>query len=75
MNDNFVLCVNNKDYPASLEILKVYRVIPDPTSEEMNFIRIIDESGEDYLFPKDYFTPIKIPFAAREILSKELHFA
>ena len=57
----FVLCIRNDDYPASIEKRKIYRVLPDPKATEQNFIRIIDESEEDYLYPIDYFVPIHIP--------------
>ncbi len=51
----FVVCVNNKGYQASLELHKLYQVIPDKTVEEDGDIRIIDESGEDYIYPGSYF--------------------
>ena len=57
----FVLCIRNNDYPVSIEKRKVYRVLPDPKANQQNFIRIIDESEEDYLYPIDYFVPIQIP--------------
>ena len=47
----FVLCVKNEGYPASLEVRKVYQALPDPGSATKGFLRVIDESGEDYLFP------------------------
>jgi hypothetical protein len=57
----FVLCIRNDDYPASIEKRKIYRTLPDPKANQQNFIRIIDESEEDYLYPIDYFVPIQIP--------------
>jgi hypothetical protein len=57
----FVLCIRNDDYPASIEKRKIYRVLPDPKATQQNFIRIIDESEEDYLYPTNYFVPIQIP--------------
>lgn len=60
----FVLCVRNKDYPASLELRKVYRLLPDEQAVRNNQLRVIDESGEDYLYPEEYFVPIKLPQAA-----------
>ena len=53
----FVICVDNSEYPASLELHKIYRVVPDKDAQADGDLRIIDESGEDYLFPADYFTP------------------
>ena len=60
----FVVCVKNKDYPASLELRKLYRVVPDPTAAKLRHIRVIDESGEDYLYPETYFISIQLPQAA-----------
>jgi hypothetical protein len=63
----FLLCVKNDDYPASLEVRKVYRLIPDATAEARHFVRIIDESGEDYLYPQHYFVPIEVPQSAVDV--------
>jgi len=57
----FVVCINNSDYPASLELHKIYRVIVDEDAIEEGDIRIIDESGEDYIYPSSYFVPIQVP--------------
>jgi len=57
----FVVCINNSDYPVSLELHKIYRVIADKNVEDEGDIRIIDESGEDYLYPSSYFVPIQVP--------------
>ena len=62
----FVLCVRNKDYPASLELRKVYRLLSDDRAAKHHQVRVIDESGEDYLYPQDYFVPIKLPQAAEK---------
>jgi hypothetical protein len=51
----FVLCVRNEDYPADLELQKVYRVLADERASERHQLRVIDESGEDYLYPEEYF--------------------
>lgn len=56
-----VICVKNQDYPASLERRKIYEAIPDDSAEEHGQIRVIDESGEDYLYPRDYFIPVSLP--------------
>jgi len=61
---HFVLCVQNKDYPASLELRKVYQVLADEQASKHGQMRVIDESGEDYLYPQEYFIPIKLPQAA-----------
>lgn len=60
----FVICVRNQENPASLELRKIYEVIPDPGAGKLNLVRVVDESGEDYLYPADYFVPIKLPQAA-----------
>ena len=56
----FVICINNQDYPASLETRKVYQVIPDSQANFHHMVRVIDESGEDYLYPKSNFMPIEL---------------
>ena len=60
MHPSFVICINNDDYPASLEKRKLYQIIPDVEAERHGQLRIIDESGEDYLYPKDYFVAIDL---------------
>jgi hypothetical protein len=64
----FVVCINNDDYPASLELHKIYCVVADEDAAADGDIRIIDESGEDYLYPASYFAPIKVPTAVEESL-------
>jgi hypothetical protein len=64
----FLLCINNEDYPASLEVRKLYRVIPDPASASRHFVRIVDESGEDYLYPEGYFIPLELPQSVEDAL-------
>ncbi len=64
----FVVCINNDDYPASLELHKIYRVVPDEDAASDGDTRVIDESGEDYLYPASYFAPIKVPVAVEESL-------
>lgn len=60
----FLLCVRNDGYPASLEPRKIYQALPDAAAAERHFVRVVDESGEDYLYPEDYFVPIEVPQAA-----------
>jgi hypothetical protein len=64
----FVVCLKNEGYEASLELHKIYRVLPDPGAEKDDDIRIIDESGEDYLFPKEWFVSIEVPEAVEASL-------
>jgi hypothetical protein len=66
----FVVCINNSDYPASLELHKIYRVIADKEAEDEGDIRVIDESGEDYIYPSSYFVPIQVPQTVEESLLK-----
>ena len=66
--NRFAICVQNEGYPASLELWKVYRVLPDKKAAEHNLVRVIDESGEDYLYDEGWFVPIKLPLAAKEAM-------
>lgn len=66
----FAICINNSEYPASLDMYKVYRVLPDKDAEKRGDIRVIDESGEDYLFPTDYFVLIQPPLPIARLLNK-----
>ena len=66
----FVVCLRNEGYLASLELHKIYRIVPDLEAEKDGDLRIIDESGEDYLYPKDWFVPIEVPKAVEASLLK-----
>ena len=66
--ERFVICIGNEGYPASLEKRKVYQEIPDPAAAKRNLIRVIDESGDDYLFPRDLFLPVELSGEAREAI-------
>jgi len=57
----YVLCVSNENYSASLEASKIYQCVPDPQAKAHGQIRVIDELGEDYLYPRGLFIPIEIP--------------
>ena len=63
-NGRFVICIKNEGYLASLEPRKVYRVLTDATAESKGMLRIVDESGEDYLFPATFFVPVEVPAEA-----------
>ncbi len=56
-----VICIDNEGYPASLERRKIYRALRDDAAAEHGMIRVIDESGEDYLFPEKLFVPLELP--------------
>jgi len=60
MKHKFLLCIDNEGYEASLEIRKLYEQIPDKEAERHNQVRIIDESGEDYLYPAKFFAPVRL---------------
>ncbi len=66
----FVICVKNKDYAASLELRKLYQVGADDHAAKLRQIRVIDESGEDYLYPEDYFVPIQLPQSAEKAVRR-----
>jgi len=57
----FVVCLRNKGYEVSLERRKIYQVLADPEAAKHKQIRVIDESGEDYLYPQSFFAPIELP--------------
>ena len=65
----YVVCVKNQGYPASLELRKIYEVLQDSKASDHEHIRIIDESGEDYLYPAEYFLPIELPHSIEEALT------
>lgn len=59
----YVVCVENTGYSASLELKKIYSVVPDAKAEQEGFLRVVDESGEDYLYPSRFFVRISVPDA------------
>lgn len=61
----FAVCVKNDGYEVSLERRKIYQVLPDPEAARHRQVRIIDESGEDYLYPQNFFAPIELPQTLR----------
>ncbi|MBI4873674.1 MAG: hypothetical protein HY822_03460 [Acidobacteria bacterium] len=62
------MCVSNAEFPASLEPRKIYRVLADDDAARRALLRIVDESGEDYLYPRDCFLPIALSPAVEEAL-------
>ena len=60
MESRYVVCVENGGCQASLEVRKIYRALPDEPADKIGWIRVIDESGEDYLFPSKHFMPIEL---------------
>ena len=63
----FVVCVRNEDC-EDLEVRKIYQVLTDEAAAEDGYIRVVDESGEDYLYPASYFFAVELPQAAEEAL-------
>jgi hypothetical protein len=60
-NPQAVVCLANEGNEASLQLWKIYKVIRDDDAKSEGFLRIVDESGEDYLFPEENFAPIELP--------------
>ena len=70
---HFVVCLDNEGYPASLEVGKLYRFIPDEKAAAEGLIRVFDESGEDYAFDADRFHPISLPTVVEKALLAPSH--
>ncbi len=68
---SYVVCIDDGGYPESLEVRKVYEVLPDERAAINNYIRVIDETGEDYLYPKKYFVSIELPPEVARVLPRE----
>lgn len=66
----FVVCIRNTDYPASLEVGKIYRVIPDASAEAQGYLCVVGESGEAYGYGKDRFFAIELPLALQVVLAQ-----
>lgn len=64
----FVICIDNTDYAASLIVKKIYQVLPDEEAAKDDFIRIIDESGEDYLYHVSHFILVELPLEVEQAL-------
>ena len=65
-HSKYVICIDNSEFPASLEIRKIYESIPDKDASELGQLRVIDESGQDYLYPESNFVDANLP---KEILA------
>ncbi len=59
--NHFAICIHNGEYAGTLELRKVYEVLDDASAEKRNYMRVIDESGEDYLYPRSWFIPVTVP--------------
>lgn len=65
-SEQLVVCLDNEGYAASLERRKIYVMLPDEEAAKSGLLRVIDESGEDYLYPKSRFSPITLPQALKK---------
>ena len=65
----FVVCVRNQEYPASLEVRKLYPLMRDTVAARHGLVRVIDESGEDYLYPAEYFVVLRLPHSVKRALA------
>ena len=63
-----VICINNGGYVDDLKVKTVYQLLPDESAAKSNYIRIIDETGEDYLYPADLFASIELPSELQKVL-------
>ena len=69
----FVICIDNSDYLASLELHKVYAVLPDERAAEDDYLRVVDESGEDYLYAAKRFVPVELPRQVKLSVMRRVH--
>ena len=65
---HFAICVHNGEYAGTLELRKVYEVLEDAVAETRHYVRVIDESGEDYLYPQSWFVPVTVPENIEQVL-------
>ena len=64
----FAVCIENKAYPDDLKVRTIYQVLPDESAARSNYIRVVDETGEDYLYPAEYFVIIDVPLEVQKAL-------
>lgn len=64
----FAICIQNGEYAGTLELRKVYEVLEDTDAAVRNYLRVIDESGEDYLYPRSWFVPVSVPEGVEQLL-------
>ena len=70
---HFAVCVRNEEYEASLELRKIYEVLEDSAAAKHQMIRVIDEEGEDYLYPTSWFLPIELPQNVERVILELTH--
>jgi len=66
----YAVCVENRGNPAALEVWKIHRLLEDPPAKARGLVRVVDESGEDYLYPERFFVPIEVPHDAAKAFSR-----
>ena len=64
----FAICIQNGEYAGTLDLRKVYEIVQDPDAAGRNYVRVIDESGEDYLYPRSWFVPVAVPEGVEQLL-------
>ena len=69
MDTDFVICINNSAYPDEFKVRTVYQVLPDESAARSSYIRVIDETGEDYLYPAAYFVFLAVPSEAAKMFA------
>ncbi|HEX7192451.1 MAG TPA: hypothetical protein VF381_12860 [Thermoanaerobaculia bacterium] len=69
----FVVCIRNDEYEGALELRKIYETLEDADAAPHDLIRVVDESGEDYLYPRDWFLPIELPEKIEEAIVELAH--
>lgn len=67
----FMVCIKNAGYPVSLELHKIYRVVPDAGAARDGDVRVVDESGDDYLYPAEWFAALELPRRVRTSLIRQ----
>ena len=67
-----MICIDNSGYPASLELHKIYTVLPDEKAAEDDFIRVVDESGEDYLYSAKRFVYVELPQQVKQSIMRKV---
>jgi hypothetical protein len=72
-DSKFVICIENTKYPASLEKRKIYEVLPDAAAEKIELIRVVDESGEDYLYPAACFIDANLSRETLDAVTKAVN--
>jgi hypothetical protein len=70
MNESkhFAICIHNGEYAGTLELRKVYEILDDAAAAKRQYVRVIDESGEDYLYPQSWFVTVSVPASVEELL-------